>query len=165
MALVTERALKRKNCAVITVESNIANIATGRFAVEFEWFNTEGAASAWMTDWTDWAAEDAVAYDGSDPEEPAYAYLTLLIPDTENMAVTRAVVSPANAQLEHWKETVLADITVLYDKPEEVVKKKVVVKARRRGVVLGGSTVPEPEEAPKVRGRKKKIESEAEVEF
>ena len=145
MALLTERAIKRHPVAVITVESQVQDVAKGGHPADFEWFKTIDAAQEWMTQWTTHAKEDVAAYSVIGGEEPALAYLTILMSDTDLLTLTDSNVVPVNAATKAWLDETLADITTLFDKPEVKVKKKVVVKARKR-VVAKSTATDEPDE-------------------
>ena len=139
MALLTERALKRHNAAVITVESPRATIAKGGWDVDFEWFKTPEAADAHAKQWTEFCAEDVVAYDIDDGDDTPMAYMTIVIDDTADIHVSDSFVFPNTDVTSRWMEDILADISVLFEKQDEPKKAKVVIKARRKASFVGGS--------------------------
>ena len=139
MALLTERALKRHKSAVITIEAERQNVMTGNESADFEWFNTPEAAAGWFQSWTAFTKEDAETYKVLDGDDPAMAYMTILIPDTSTMEPGTVLVHPDNDITNKWRDEVLSDISVLYEKPQDAPKKKAVVKVRRRQHAVGGS--------------------------
>ena len=155
MALFTERAIQRHPVAVVLIETRIKDIDKGVHKADFEWFNSVEAAEVFMTQWTNHAAKDSAEFPTDADGEPALAYLTFIIPNTETMAVGTEVVYPKTAAAEQWRDSILDDITALYEKAEAAPKKAPVVKARRGLKLAGKTTKPEPEsETPKPRVRR-----------
>lgn len=161
MAL-TERAIKRKPVAVITVEAPLDDLEN--YQADFEWFNTTDAAKEWIDQWTEFAKEDTTTYSLLDnKDDPALAYLTILIPDTATLAVGSALVFPDNDQTQAWLAETTGDITNLFEKRQEAPKKKVTVKAPRARRVAGKVSTPSESEVPapqKRAPRKIKVEKD-----
>ena len=156
MALFTERAVKRHPVAVITVECLLADVAKGGHFGDFEWFNSVEAAEAWMTQWTSHATSDSAEYSIIDGTDPAMAYLTILIPDTETMVLGKNHVVPLNNSTEVWRDEITDDITALYEKAEAAPKKAPVVKARR-GLKLAGKPASRESEVEDTKPRVRRV--------
>lgn len=132
MAVLTERAIKHHKVAVILIENLLEDVPKGNHDVEFEWFRTVTAAEEFMDQYTDFAKEDAAEFAVIGAEDPPLAYLTILIPDTETLAAGKFVLAPENAATIAWRDGILADLTMLYTKPEDQSQNTLIAQAGRR---------------------------------
>jgi hypothetical protein len=153
MALLTERALKRRKSAVIIVEAFRKNVLTGKQTADFEWFNKPDAAAEHADQFGVFAKEDAKAYTELDGDDPAMAYMVIVVPDTNELDELEIRLYPETDITKRWRDELIVDLSQLYTKAEAAPKKKVVVKApRRRAVVVGKSDVSdEPKVKPRAR--------------
>ena len=157
MASLTERAIKRRKVAVILVENALADVAKGNHAADFEWFKSHVGSDEFLETYTAYAQADVANYSVEDGEDAPFAFMAVVIPDTETMAIGTTVVIPETAATKAWRDEVISDITALYEKTATAPKKAPVVKARRKMAVTGGSTpkeLSEPSEVKKPRVRR-----------
>lgn len=149
MALLTERGLKRHPVAVILVDSLLSDVGKNAPTAEFEWFKTVDAATEFAEQNKVFAEADVAAYtaltdateeDGGSPVvDPAMAYLVIIIPDTATLEVGEASVFPETDATKEWRDDIIADITVLFEKKAAAKapsKSAPVVKPKRR--LVGG---------------------------
>lgn len=147
MAKPTERAIKRKPCAVIILEA-LAN-AKGKpeeGGREFEWFNTPEAAAEHFDKFAAFAKEDTTSYDD-------VAYLVAEITDTQSdpMALGRVEAFPENDSTKKWVEEVRKDITstfVTEKKDDDTKKPNVKVRPKKRAGAAAAAKVKKADEAP-----------------
>ena len=137
MALFTERAVKRHPAAVITLTTEMSALSKTLPTAEFEWFKSAESAAVWLGEWTEATSADSAEFTIIDGEDPALAFLTILIADTETMEVTKTVINPDNDTMRAWRDDIVSDISVLYETVNAPQKKAPVVKARR-GLKLAG---------------------------